>query len=167
MSGYWATGSRLMETAPTMTKMIDTTAAKIGRSIKKCERRMGRLRFSIGFEVGSRGRRRGGGRSLRRNLETRPRPHQAVDNDVVIRVEPFADNPQAIDSRPERDVLCTCDVLGVHDEHELAHLFGGDGCLGYEQRGAWRCGSYLDARKHPRCEPAVKIGEERTCTDGA
>jgi hypothetical protein len=29
------------DTAPTITKTIDTTAAKIGRSMKKCEMRIG------------------------------------------------------------------------------------------------------------------------------
>src|ERR1700731_3169202 len=40
ISGYWATGSRENDTAPRMTKTIDTTAAKIGRLMKKCEIRI-------------------------------------------------------------------------------------------------------------------------------
>src|SRR6516225_9024795 len=40
IAGYCATGSREKETPPRMTKMIETTAAKIGRSIKKCEIRI-------------------------------------------------------------------------------------------------------------------------------
>src|SRR5882757_5941256 len=36
-SGYWATGSWDRATTPTMTRMIDSTAAKIGRSMKKWE----------------------------------------------------------------------------------------------------------------------------------
>src|SRR5262252_3259305 len=40
ISGYCATGSRENETPPRMTKTIETTAAKIGRSIKKCEMRI-------------------------------------------------------------------------------------------------------------------------------
>src|SRR6201982_4317197 len=40
ISGYCATGRREKETPPRMTKTMDTTAAKIGRSIKKCEMRI-------------------------------------------------------------------------------------------------------------------------------
>src|SRR6202521_4995350 len=40
VSGYCATGSRENDTPPRITKMIETTAAKIGRSMKKCEMRI-------------------------------------------------------------------------------------------------------------------------------
>src|SRR5262245_61645523 len=40
ISGYCAIGSRKNATAPRITKTIDTTEAKIGRSMKKCEIRM-------------------------------------------------------------------------------------------------------------------------------
>ena len=42
ISGYCATGSRKNATPPRITKMIETTEAKIGRSMKKCEMRMNR-----------------------------------------------------------------------------------------------------------------------------
>src|SRR6516162_6312524 len=40
ISGYCAIGRRKNGTPPRMTKTIETTAAKIGRSIKKCEIRI-------------------------------------------------------------------------------------------------------------------------------
>ena len=40
ISGYCATGSRENATPPRITKTIETTEAKIGRSMKKCEMRM-------------------------------------------------------------------------------------------------------------------------------
>ena len=43
-SGYWLIGSCHSEMAPTKKMMIDRTAAKIGRSMKKRERFMG---FSV------------------------------------------------------------------------------------------------------------------------
>ncbi len=43
ISGYCAIGSRAKATAPRITKTIETTEAKIGRSMKKCERRMARV----------------------------------------------------------------------------------------------------------------------------
>src|SRR3974390_549125 len=41
ISGYCATGSRENDTPPRITKTIETTAANIGRSMKKCEMRIG------------------------------------------------------------------------------------------------------------------------------
>src|ERR1700687_6035465 len=40
ISGYCATGSRANDTPPRITNTIETTAAKIGRSMKKCEMRI-------------------------------------------------------------------------------------------------------------------------------
>jgi hypothetical protein len=40
ISGYCATGRRENDTPPRITKTIETTAAKIGRSMKKCEMRI-------------------------------------------------------------------------------------------------------------------------------
>src|SRR4029077_771003 len=42
ISGYCATGSRKNATPPRITNTIETTEAKIGRSMKKCEMRMNR-----------------------------------------------------------------------------------------------------------------------------
>src|SRR6516164_9095303 len=47
ISGYWATGSRENDTPPRITKTIETTAAKIGRSMKKCDIRIGDLSSSL------------------------------------------------------------------------------------------------------------------------
>src|SRR5712672_1455965 len=55
ISGYWATGSRANETPPMITKTIETTAAKIGRSMKKCEIRIGLSACSIGLGLGGGG----------------------------------------------------------------------------------------------------------------
>src|ERR1700730_11745542 len=112
ISGYWATGSRPTDTAPTMTKTMDTTAAKIGRSMKKWERRMCGTR-SIGVDLRAGNRCRGDARSLRRNLCTRPRSHEAVDDDVVVGRQALGDDAQAIDHRPERDVFRPGDILDV------------------------------------------------------
>src|ERR1700719_2135590 len=40
ISGYCATGSRENDTPPRITNTIETTAAKIGRAMKKCEMRI-------------------------------------------------------------------------------------------------------------------------------
>src|SRR5712671_7285111 len=54
ISGYWATGRRKNDTAPTITNTIDITAAKIGRSMKKCEMRIALPHSVLAWEaVGS------------------------------------------------------------------------------------------------------------------
>src|SRR5215469_3951268 len=90
ISGYCATGSRVTDTAPTIRKTMETTAAKIGRSMKKWERRTGLT--SIGVDAGSGGCRRGCARCLRRNLGAWARAHEPVDNDVVVGREPLGND---------------------------------------------------------------------------
>src|SRR3954451_8890436 len=75
ISGYCATGRREKETPPRMTMMIDTTAAKIGLSMKKCERRM--VATDLFCRGGGRAGafRRGCTLFLRRHLDARTDPH--------------------------------------------------------------------------------------------
>src|SRR5262245_43843678 len=87
ISGYWATGSRPYETAPKITKTRDTTAAKIGRSMKKRDMRM-RVCPSVGAGLGASGGGVGGARGLRGDFGAGARPHQAVDDDAVVGIEP-------------------------------------------------------------------------------
>src|SRR3979490_3004562 len=131
ISGYCAIGSRPTATAPTMTKTIETTAAKIGRSMKKWERRIRGSR-SIGVDWRAGGRCRSSARSLGRNLCAWLGPHEAVDDDVVVGRQALRDDAQAIDLRPERDVFRPGDVLGVDHQHELAHLLDPDGGVRHE-----------------------------------
>src|SRR5216683_1055527 len=121
ISGYWATGSRPTDTAPTMTKTIETTAAKIGRSMKKWEMRMGGPAVSIDAGPRIRDRRRVDVGSLGRDLDARARPHQAIDDDVVLGHE-AADDPQAVDDWPEFDVFRPGDVLRVDDDRKSTRL---------------------------------------------
>src|SRR5216683_2538766 len=166
ISGYWATGSRPTDTSPTMTKTIETTAAKIGRSMKKWERRIRGSR-SIGVDLRAGGRRRSGARLLRRNLCAWPRSHEAVDDDVVVGRQALRDDAQAIDDRPERDIFRPGDVLGVDHQHELAHLLGPDGGVGHEQLILGRSSRHPDTRKHAGREPSIRIGEHSAGADGA
>src|ERR1700686_4704527 len=88
ISGYCATGRRENDTPPRITKTIETTAAKIGRSMTKGERRMLRHHpvalTSFGFVAGfGRRRLRGDTLLLRLHLDAGPRMHQAVDDDAV------------------------------------------------------------------------------------
>src|SRR5690349_7767875 len=81
ISGYCAIGRRKKDTAPRITNTIETTAAKIGRSMKKCDKRIdgpsvcccrrGLCRLRLLF---------------RRDLCARPRPHHPVHDDAVFRL---------------------------------------------------------------------------------
>src|SRR5258708_12872253 len=51
ISGYWAIGRRKNDTAPTITNTTDITAAKIGRSMKKCEMRIALPQSVLGWEA--------------------------------------------------------------------------------------------------------------------
>src|SRR5438270_10522753 len=96
ISGYCAKGSRVTATAPTITITIDTTAAKIGRSMKKRERR---ILVDLGL---CGGRRRA--LAVRRDLGARACADEAVDDDIVVRRNP-RNHAQAVDHGPERDVF--------------------------------------------------------------
>src|SRR5262249_1068863 len=92
MSGYCATGSLPTATAPTITNTIETTAAKIGRSMKKWERRTTLSAASIRARPGVAERR--SGCLLSGDLRAGARPHQPVDDDVVLRREAVGDDAQ-------------------------------------------------------------------------
>ena len=82
ISGYCATGSRVNATAPRITNTIETTEAKIGRSMKKCEIRMRGLRSASSCACGPAAG--AGALLLRRHLLARPHAHQPVDHDAVV-----------------------------------------------------------------------------------
>src|SRR3954447_3191979 len=114
ISGYWATGSRVNDTPPMITNTIEMTAAKIGRSMKKCEIRIGLSVCSIGLGLGG-GRLRRRLLLLWRHLLPRTHPHQAVDHDAVIRRHPFLDHAQVVDNFAQRDEALPGDAILIHD----------------------------------------------------
>src|SRR5512144_3385991 len=87
ISGYCATGRRKHATPPRITKTIETTDAKIGRSMKKCEIRMRWRRplFRRWRRTARRSRaRRLGALLLRTDLLARARLHQTADHNAVV-----------------------------------------------------------------------------------
>src|SRR6202051_2807985 len=101
ISGYCATGSRENDTPPRITNTIETTAAKIGRSMKKCEMRIFLDSAGLGLIRPLRRRR---AFLLRTDLLAGTRAHQAVDDDAVGGGEPVLDHAQAVVDLSERDV---------------------------------------------------------------
>src|SRR5215831_14225826 len=105
ISGYCATGRRTNATVPRITNTIETTAAKIGRSMKKCEMRI--RAASALFVADLRPGRLGRGRApllLRLHLDARARAHQAVDHHPVVAGNAVLDDAQVARQLRGRDV---------------------------------------------------------------
>src|ERR1043166_787240 len=164
ISGYCATGRRKNETPPMMTKTIETTAAKIGRSMKKCEMRSGAVSVALGAGSG-RGRR--SALLLRRHLGAGPHAHEALDDDAIVLVQIFLDHAQPVDRLAERHVARARDVLAVDHHQELACLLRADGAVGHQQRVVRRRARHPDAAEHAGREQPVGIGEHRAAANRA
>ena len=171
ISGYCATGSRENDTPPRITKTIETTAAKIGRSMKKCEMRISGafhplwLR-SAGFGFGA-GAWPAAARSAARDLppgRARIRP-LTMTRSVGARPSLMTRKPAV--ELAERDVFLPHHAAVIDDQHVFARLLGADRGIGNQQRRIrWRAG-HADAAEHAGREDAVGIGEHGAAADGA
>src|SRR5208282_4127155 len=144
ISGYCAIGRRENDTPPRITKTIETTAAKIGRSMKKCE---SRIFSALGL--------------------SRPWLHRGVDDDAIGRRKAVLDHAQAVVELAERDVFLPHHAAVVDHEHEFARLLGADRGIGNEQRGIGRRAGHADAAEHAGRENGVGIAEHRAAADRA
>src|SRR5580693_4167986 len=158
ISGYCATGSRENDTPPRITNTIETTAAKIGRSLNKCEMRIVLVSASLGFV-------RPFGFCwrvllLRRDLLAGTRAHQAIDDDAIGGGEPVLDHAQPAVDLSKRDVFLLDHVAVVDNQHEFAHLLGADRGVGDQQRGIWRRARHPDAAEHAGRKDAVGVVED-------
>ena len=143
--------------------MIETTEAKIGRSMKKCEIRM-RWRcpfislFPAGFPPQPASRRlltRLGALLLRPHLLARPRLHQATDHNAIIGANAFLDDAQIVARQlTERDIFGPRGVLIVDDNDETPRLLGADCRIRHEQTLIGRRTGHAHAREHAGRENA-------------
>src|SRR6185369_3756614 len=168
ISGYCATGRRENATMPRITKTIETTEAKIGRSMKKCDMRMDarpRLFRSLGSARGT-GRRSAG--LLRGHLHAGARLHQTADDHAVFRPDAVLDDALAVRHKlAERDVFLPRRVLAIDHQHVFADLLGADCQVRHQQRLVRLRGRHAHAREHAGREHAVGIGKDRASADGA
>src|SRR4030095_12510580 len=144
-SWYWLIGSCHTAMAPIRKMMIDSTAAKIGRSMKK---RANRMLLASSHRELRLGELAGIHRdALGRDDDTWTDALQTVDDDVLARLQALLHDAQAVREpadfhRPIRDL-----VLGVDDVNELLALIGTD-CTVIDQHGAIRVvAKQLDARE--------------------
>ncbi len=126
ISGYCAIGRRENDTAPRITNTIEITAAKIGRSMKKCE-----MRIPASVRLRLRGvlvRRRGSRRSLLfyRDFHAGARAHEAVDDHAVGGGKALLDHAQAVVELAGHDVFLPRHAAVIDDKHEFARLLGAD-----------------------------------------
>src|SRR5579863_2374175 len=138
-SGYCAMGS-LKSASPPMTRMtIDSTEAKIGRSMKKwanfmkigSDGRRGASDSWTGREFpgwGDRGR-----RACRRHLGSGSDGHQAVDHHPLLRFEALANDPQPFGKRTQLHGAVFQSVLIVDHQHKFLSLIRADGLIGDQQ----------------------------------
>src|SRR4051812_16989881 len=109
MSGYCATGSMKAATPPITTITIDSTQAKIGRSMKN-------LAISSAPQLFLRrdGHRDYPGHHDLPAAQAQHPPH----HDLVRRAESLAHRPQAVLPRPEQHLLEHDPVSRAHDQNE-------------------------------------------------
>src|SRR6266702_6286908 len=162
ISGNCATGSRANDTAPRMTNAIETTAAKIGRSMKKCEILMP---VSIRLRLPAGGGRRCRALLLRRHLAARARPYQSVHDHAVVGRKSRFDDAQVVHDVAERHVFHCDGVVGANGQHVFARLFGADGRIWHQQRLVGRRARDAHAGEHAGREEAGRIVEHRAAAD--
>ncbi len=128
-------GSVTIEIRPAMKTTIESTAAKIGRSMKKRDSRMGlTLRRCGGRRIPRVGRVRDHGRHGRRDLDARPDPHETVDDDLVARLDAGSHDSEAIRERADLDRAIHQTVALAEQEDELPVLVRADGSVTHQQR---------------------------------
>src|SRR5512143_854495 len=97
-SGYWAVGRPDIATSPTRTVTMEITIATIGRLTEK---------RAMLLHLGGRLRALGGGggrRGLRAHDHAVPHLLQALDHDLLARLQALLDQPEAVHPRPHLDV---------------------------------------------------------------
>src|SRR6266567_8807054 len=127
ISGYCATGRRANVTPPRITKTSETTPAKIGRSMKKCEMRTIPSAV-LGVGAGLAGRR--ALLLLRRHLLARAYARDAVDHDAIIGREAVLDDAQSVVDVAEHDVFRPRHVIAIEHQHVFSRLLGPDRDVG-------------------------------------
>src|SRR5437867_4272229 len=93
MSGYCAMGRLRIAARPASTMKMDSTAAKIGLSMKSRENMDLFLRLRFGFRLALRLRRRLGASFGDAHRRSRPEAHQALDDHAIAGLHVLVDDP--------------------------------------------------------------------------
>src|SRR5829696_4905379 len=132
-SGYSLIGSANIASPPARKMTIDSTLAKIGRSMKNLEKLIARSSASAGGggrSVGHRGRRVGVHRRHRGgHLHPGAHPLQAVHHDPLAGRDPLLHDAEPVDQPPDLDRPVLHRAVRLEDQHELLVLVGADGAV--------------------------------------
>src|SRR6476619_2306160 len=123
-SGYSLIGNSGIAIAPATKITIDSTAAKIGRSMKNLEK--SKARSPYGLRLGPGAHRNQVGFDLGVRCEDLL---QTGDNDLVVRIEAGLHHPQAVMHAAKHDVLALDLVFRSKDKDKFAILIGHDGLV--------------------------------------
>src|SRR5258707_1211187 len=112
ISGYSATGRRNWAIPPTIRIMSDRTEAKIGRSMKKWEKRMTAYcaaLFRLGDDLAL----------LRHDLGagTHHRVGEPVEHHLIVGLQALVHGAQALDQRPQRHRPRLYEIVVADHEH--------------------------------------------------
>ena len=144
---------------------MEMTAAKIGRSMKKCEI------FISDLAAGAprRARRRRADRALlRRHLLTRPRAQQPADDDLIVGGDAGADDAKiVVGDRAELDRLRHHRAVGRDREQHLHRLIGHHRGVGHQQRRPQLRHRHAHAAELVRRDEQIGIGEGGAHADRA
>src|SRR6185503_20613458 len=131
ISGYSETGRRNCAMTPMIRMISDRTEAKIGRSMKKWEKRMRK-------DPDERGLLRAGRDLARLRVDLGGRPHhrvgEAVEHDAIVGLQALAHDAQAFVEWSQGHRAALDDIVLVDHEHDLARLVRHDGGVRDQQR---------------------------------
>ena len=85
---------------------------------------------------------------------------EAVDDHLVFRLQPLANDAQAFVERTQRHGPCLDGVVVLHDKHDLARLVGGDRGIRQQQRLIGRRADQPHAAELPRQDRKVLVGDD-------
>src|SRR5437879_4263616 len=142
--GYCAMGNVQTAIPPASVMTIDSTAAKIGRSMKKRENTAALRRSATLIRAGSVSdglflpsltlRALISAAHLRLDFHVAPHLLQAADDDALVRLEALLNDPQVIVQRADADVAHVHLVVGRDDVDELLPLVGRERLFGDKER---------------------------------
>src|ERR1700680_4035955 len=162
-SGYSLIGSWVTAIKPPARMTSDSTTAKIGRSMKKREKRMeaGLKKVALPRRgcrcgtLGDHGSIRGG------DLHSGANPHQAVYDYAFSGLEPRFNRAQTIYNAASDNGTILDTIVALQHEHELAILIGADRLVLNQDRRVLLAAEESYTREQSRCEEPVAVRQQR------
>src|SRR5712672_3294169 len=162
-SGYSLIGNSGIAIAPATKITIDSTAAKIGRSMKNLEKKS-KNGSPYGLRLGPRAHRNQVGFNLGVRCEDLL---ETGDYDLVVRIEAGLHDPQTVMDSAKHDVLALGLVFRSKNIDVFAILIGHDGLVVDQHRHVFGAPFELHARIETGHKDAVRVRHHRAHVDRA